>query len=155
MNLRTIPHMAESFDLPVGLSDHTLGTAVPVAAVALGACIIEKHLTMRRSDGGPDGAFSLEPDEFRSMVEAVRVAEKSLGKVCYELSEKEQASRAFRRSLFVVEDVKKGEKFTRANVRSIRPGYGLPVKRLHNILGREAKSDVRRGTPLSSDLFEP
>jgi pseudaminic acid synthase len=153
MNLRTIPHMAESFDLPVGLSDHTLGTAVPVAAVALGACIIEKHLTMRRSDGGPDGAFSLEPDEFRSMVETVRVAEKSLGKVCYELSEKEQASRAFRRSLFVVEDIKKGEKFTRANVRSIRPGYGLPVKGLHNILGREAKSDVPRGTPLSSDLF--
>ena len=153
MNLRTIPHMAESFDLPVGLSDHTLGTAVPVAAVALGACIIEKHLTMRRSDGGPDGAFSLEPDEFRSMVEAVRVAEKSLGKVCYELSEKEQASRAFRRSLFIVEDMKKGEKFTRENVRSIRPGHGLPVKELQNVLDRPAKSAIQRGTPLSHEHF--
>ena len=153
MNLRTIPDMAESFGVPIGLSDHTLGVAVPVAAVALGACIIEKHLTLRRSDGGPDGAFSLEPEEFRTMVEAVRVAEQALGKVNYEMSDKEQASRIFRRSLFVVEDVKKGEKFTRANVRSIRPGYGLPVKGLHNILGREAKSDVRRGTPLSSDLF--
>lgn len=154
MNLRTIPHIAESFGLPVGLSDHTLGVAVPIAAIALGACIIEKHLTMRRSDGGPDGAFSLEPDEFRTMVEAVRVAEKSLGKVSYEMGEKEVASRAFRRSLFIVEDMKKGDKFTRTNVRSIRPGYGLPVKELDNVLGRAAKSGIPRGTPLTGDLFE-
>ena len=154
MNLRTIPHMAESFAVPVGLSDHTLGVAVPVAAVALGACIIEKHLTVRRSDGGPDGAFSLEPDEFRTMVEAVRVAERSLGKVSFEMSEKEAASRAFRRSLFIVEDMKKGEKFNRTNVRSIRPGYGLPVKELDNVLFRAAKSDIPRGTPLTDDLFE-
>ena len=108
---------------------------------------------MRRSDGGPDGAFSLEPDEFREMVEAVRVAENSLGKVSYKMSEKEQASRAFRRSLFIVEDMKKGEKFTRENVRSIRPGHGLPVKELQNVLDRPAKSAIQRGTPLSHEHF--
>jgi pseudaminic acid synthase len=149
MNLLTIPHMAESFGVPVGLSDHTLGIAVPVAAVALGACIIEKHLTLRRSDGGPDGAFSLEPDEFRAMVEAVRVAEKSLGKISYEMSEKEAASRSFRRSLFIVEDIKKGEKFTRSNVRSIRPGHGLAVKQLDRVLGKKAAVGLQRGTPLA------
>ena len=151
MNLRTIPHMAESFGVPVGLSDHTLGVAVPVAAVALGACIIEKHLTLRRSDGGPDAGFSLEPDEFKAMVEAVRVAEKSLGKVSYEMSEKEAASRVFRRSLFIVKDMKKGEVFTSANVRSIRPGQGLPVKELDRILGKQAAVGIQRGTPLAED----
>ena len=151
MNLETIPHMAESFGVPVGLSDHTLGVAVPIAAVALGACIIEKHLTMRRSDGGSDGGFSLEPDEFRTMVEALRVAEKSLGKVSYEMSEKEAASRVFRRSLFIVKDMNKGEVFTRANVRSIRPGQGLPVKELDRILGKQAAVDLQRGTPLAED----
>jgi len=151
MNLRTIPHLAEAFQVPVGLSDHTLGIAVPVAAVALGACIIEKHLTLRRSDGGPDAAFSLEPAEFRAMVDAVRVAEKALGKVSYEMSEKEQASRVFRRSLFVVKDMKAGEEFTRENVRSIRPGHGMPVKELDRVLGKIAKSDLQRGTPLSEE----
>jgi pseudaminic acid synthase len=153
MNLRTIPHLAESFGVPVGLSDHTLGIVVPVAAVALGACIIEKHLTLRRSDGGPDGAFSLEPNEFRSMVDAVRVAEKSLGGVSYEVSDKEQASRLFRRSLYVVKDVRAGEKLSSVNVRSIRPGHGLPVKHLHDALGRIAKADIPRGTPLSWSHF--
>jgi pseudaminic acid synthase len=153
MNLRTIPHMAESFRVPIGLSDHTLGVAVPIAAIALGACIIEKHLTIRRSDGGPDGAFSLEPDEFRTMVEAVRVAEKSLGKVSYEMSEKEATSRAFRRSLFIVEDMKQGEVFTRTNVRSIRPGYGLPVKELNRILGKKSAYPIMRGQPLQSDMI--
>ena len=148
MNLRTILHLAEAFQVPVGLSDHTLGIAVPVAAVALGACIIEKHLTLRRSDGGPDAAFSLEPAEFRAMVDAVRVAEKAVGKVNYEMSEKEQASRVFRRSLFVVKDMKAGEEFTRENVRSIRPGYGLPVKELDRVLGRKSASDIEKGTPL-------
>lgn len=148
MNLRTIPHMAEAFGVPVGISDHTLGVAVPIAAVALGACIIEKHLTLRRSDGGPDSAFSLEPDEFRAMVMAVRVAEKALGTVTYEASEKEQASRAFRRSLFVVEDIKAGERFTRDNVRSIRPGHGLPVKEMDRVMTKKATVDLARGIPL-------
>jgi N-acetylneuraminate synthase len=149
MNLRTIRHLAEAFHVPVGLSDHTLGIAVPVVAVALGACIIEKHLTLRRSDGGPDAAFSLEPAEFQAMVDAVRVAEKALGKVNYEMSDKEQASRVFRRSLFVVKDIKVGEEFTRENVRSIRPGHGLPVKELDRVLGRKAITNLERGTPLA------
>ena len=149
MNLRTIPHLAEAFHVPVGLSDHTLGVAVPVAAVALGACIIEKHLTLHRSDGGPDAAFSLEPAEFRATVDAVRVAEKALGTVNYDMSEKEQSSRVFRRSLFVVKDMKAGEEFTRENVRSIRPGHGMPVKELDRVLGRKAITNLERGTPLS------
>jgi pseudaminic acid synthase len=152
MNLRTIPHLADSFGVPVGLSDHTMGTEVPVAAVALGACIIEKHLTLRRSDGGPDGAFSLEPEEFRAMVMAVRTAEKALGRVVYDITEKEEASRVFRRSLFVVKDMKAGDTFTRENVRSIRPGYGLPVRDLDRVLGRRAPVDVERGTPLTESL---
>jgi N-acetylneuraminate synthase len=153
MNLRTIPHLAESFDVPVGLSDHTMGTEVPVAAVALGACIVEKHLTLRRSDGGPDGAFSLEPAEFRAMVDAVRTADRALGDINYDMTEKEQASRVFRRSLFVVQDMKAGEIFSRENVQSIRPGHGLPVKELQNVLGRAAKSAIQRGTPLSHEHF--
>jgi N-acetylneuraminate synthase len=123
--------------------------AVPVAAVALGACIIEKHFTLSRNDGGPDAAFSLEPAEFRAMVDAVRMAEKALGTVNYESTEKEKASRVFRRSLFVVKDMKAGEEFTRENVRSIRPGNGMPVKELDRVLGRKATSDLERGTPLS------
>jgi pseudaminic acid synthase len=153
MNLRTIPDLAASFDVPVGLSDHTLGIAVPVAAVALGSCIIEKHLTLRRGDGGADAAFSLEPEEFRDMVGCVRVAEKAMGKVNYLTSDKELASRAFRRSLFVVKDMQAGDVFTRENVRSIRPGYGLPVKELQNVLGQTAKISISRGTPLSREYF--
>jgi pseudaminic acid synthase len=148
MNLRTIPHLAEAFHVPVGLSDHTLGVAVPVSAVALGACIIEKHLTLRRSDGGPDAAFSLEPAEFRAMVDAIRVAENALGKVSYEMGEREQASRIFRRSLFVVKDTKAGEEFTRENVRSIRPGSGLPPKFMNEVLGSLATIDMVKGMPL-------
>jgi N-acetylneuraminate synthase len=153
MNLRTIPHLAQAFHVPVGLSDHTLGIAVPIAAVALGACIIEKHLALRRSDGGPDAAFSLEPAEFRAMVDAVRVAERALGKVSYEMSEKEQASRVFRRSLFVVKDMKAGEEFTRENVQSIRPGHGLPVKELDRVLGRKAAVSIERGTPMTFEVI--
>lgn len=149
MNLRSIPHLNEAFEVPAGLSDHTLGIAVPVAAVALGACIIEKHFTLRRSDGGPDSVFSLEPAEFRAMVDAVRVAERALGRVKYEISEKEHASRVFRRSLFVVRAIRKGEQFTVENVRSIRPGHGLPVKELNRVLGRKATIDLERGTPLA------
>lgn len=153
MNLQTIPHLSEAFGVPAGLSDHTLGIAVPVAAVALGACIIEKHFTLSRADGGPDAAFSLEPAEFRAMVDAVRTAEKALGTVNYESTEKEKASRIFRRSLFVVKDMQAGEEFTRENVRSIRPGHGLPVKELNLVLGKTVKQDVTRGTPLSWEML--
>lgn len=148
MNLRTISHLAEAFGVPVGLSDHTLGISVPVAAVALGACIIEKHFTLRRSDGGPDAAFSLEPEEFKQMVDAIRTAEKALGNVNYDLTRSEEASRVFRRSLFVVEDMKAGEVFTRKNVRSIRPGHGLAPKCLPAVCGRRAARDLVRGTPM-------
>jgi len=149
MNLRSIAHLSEAFGVPVGLSDHTLGISVPVAAVALGACIIEKHFTLRRDDGGPDAAFSLEPAEFKAMVTAVRVAEKALGAVNYEVTEKETHSRMFRRSLFIVEDIKAGEIFTSKNVRSIRPGHGLSPKHLSHVIGRHASQDLGRGTPLS------
>src|SRR5262249_7740286 len=123
MNLRTIPELARRFKVPVGLSDHTMGIAVPVAAVALGACIIEKHLTLSRSLPGPDSAFSLEPAEFRAMVEAVRTTERALGKVHFGSATQELNSRTFRRSLFVVQDLKQGQPFDRENVHSIRPGH--------------------------------
>jgi len=149
MNLRAIPNMTRKFKVPVGLSDHTLGIAIPLAAVALGACIIEKHFTLSRSTLSPDSAFSLEPQEFKTMVEAVRTAEKALGKISYKVSEQEAKSRVFRRSLFVVRDMQKGEVFTEENVRSIRPGYGLPPHHLKDVLGRRASCDIKRGTPLS------
>ena len=149
MNLRTIPHLAAAFGLPVGLSDHTLGIAVPVAAVALGACIIEKHFTLSREMPGPDSAFSLEPHEFKAMVKAVHTAERALGVVHYGVSQREAKSRLFRRSLFVVQDMKAGEIFTEENVRSIRPGHGLPPKYLNEVLGKQAKQDIARGTPLT------
>ncbi len=149
MNLRTIPHLVETFQVPVGLSDHTMGIAVPVASVALGACIIEKHLTLSRNTPGPDSAFSLEPDEFRAMVEAVRIAEQALGHVRYGVTKQEAASRDFRRSLFVVRDIKEGEEFTAENIRSIRPGYGLAPKHLKEVLGKHALQELKAGTPLN------
>jgi pseudaminic acid synthase len=149
MNLATIPHLVAAFSVPVGVSDHTLGIAVPVAAVALGACIIEKHFTLSRSVPGPDSAFSLEPDEFKAMVEAVRETEEALGRVSYEITEHEAPSRAFRRSLYVVRDMLAGESFTEDNVRSIRPSNGLPPKHLGDVLGRCASRDIAAGTPLS------
>lgn len=152
MNLRTIPHLREAFGVPVGLSDHTLGIAVPVAAATLGACIIEKHFTLSRADGGPDSAFSLEPKEFRAMVEAVRTVERALGAVRYGPTEHESESLPFRRSLFVVKDVKAGEPFTEDNVRSIRPAYGLHPRYLDVVLGRRASRDIPAGTPLSWEL---
>lgn len=148
-NLRTIPHLAEAFDVVAGLSDHTLGIQVPVAAVALGARIIEKHFTLARSDGGADSAFSLEPHEFKQMVDAVRITEKALGQVHYGITEKDAESRVFRRSLFVVQNIKAGDVFTEDNVRSIRPGYGLHTRYLDEIIGRRASKDIERGTPLS------
>ena len=152
MNLLTIPHLSEAFNLPVGLSDHTVGIAVPVAAVALGACIVEKHFALSRQIPGPDSAFSLEPQEFKEMVEAIRTAEKALGKVHYGVSQNETASRAFRRSLFVVADIKPGEIFTASNIRSIRPGYGLHTRHFEEILGRSAVRNIERGTPLSWEM---
>ncbi|NJM05045.1 pseudaminic acid synthase [Candidatus Gracilibacteria bacterium] len=153
MNLRTIPHLAAAFDVPVGLSDHTMGVAVPVAAVSLGACIIEKHFTLSRAVPGPDSSFSLEPHEFRQMVDEVRVAEQALGRVAYAVTEIEQPSRVFRRSLFVVQDIRAGEAFTAANVRSIRPAHGLAPKFLPEVIGRSATRDIERGTPLSWELI--
>ena len=153
MNLRTIPHLAEGFGVPVGLSDHTLGIAAPVAAVALGACIVEKHFTLSRSLPGPDSAFSLEPDEFKAMAENIRAVEKALGNVDYELTAAEAKSRVFRRSLFVVAEVRAGELFTPRNVRSIRPGYGLHPRHLDDVLGRAASRQIPRGTPLNWTLI--
>lgn len=154
MNLRTIPDLAARFGVPVGLSDHTLGIAVPIAAVALGACIIEKHFTLSRAIPGPDSAFSLEPAEFKALVEAVRVTERALGQVRYEPTKHEAASRLYRRSLFAVADIKTGEVFTNRNVRSIRPGHGLSPKYLAEVIGRRATRDIARGTPLSREMVE-
>ncbi len=150
-NLRTIPHLSKAFDVVAGLSDHTLGIAAPVTAVALGASIIEKHLTLERARGGPDAAFSLEPAEFGEMVENVRAAAAALGEVRYGCQSHEEPSRVFRRSLFVVQPVRQGERFTHDNVRSIRPGHGLPPRELERVVGRRAARDLERGTPLSWD----
>lgn len=149
MNLLTIADMKKRFGENVGLSDHTMSLSAPVAAVALGARVIEKHFILDRGMGGADSAFSLEPDEFKAMVDAVRDTEKLLGKVTYELSEKSLKSREFSRSLFIAEDVKAGETITAANVRSVRPGFGLAPKYLSEILGKSFTADASKGTPLS------
>ena len=154
VNLKTIPHLAETFKTVAGLSDHTLGISIPIAAVALGAKIIEKHFILDRKLGGPDAAFSLEPGEFKTMVNSIRETEKALGEVSYELTEKIKKSREFSRSLFVVEDTKAGETFTEENIRSIRPGYGLHPRYLSGILGKKAEKDIKKGTPLSWDLLD-
>jgi pseudaminic acid synthase len=153
-NLKTIPDMIEKFDCVVGLSDHTLGISVPISAVSLGAKIIEKHFILDKKIGGPDSAFSIEPQDFALMVNAIRDVELALGKVNYELSVKMKKSREFSRSLFAVKDVKKGEVFTEENIRSIRPGYGLHPKYYYEIIGKKAKADISFGTPLSRDLIE-
>ncbi|MDN5319821.1 MAG: pseudaminic acid synthase [Thermococcaceae archaeon] len=154
MNLKTIPNMMEAFGVPVGLSDHTLGIEVPIAAVALGASIIEKHFTLSRSIQTPDSAFSLEPHEFKAMVQAIRNVEKALGDVRYGTDKSEEEIKKYRRSLYVVRDIKKGELFTEENVKSIRPGYGLPPKYLKEILGRKARCDIPKGTPLRWEFVE-
>jgi len=154
MNLRNIPHMAETFDLPVGLSDHSLTEAIAVAAVSLGACIIEKHLTLSRSIPGPDSGFSLEPLEFKSMVNAIRSVEIALGKIQYTISDHEAKMRIFRRSLFVVKKIKKGECFSYENVRSIRPGHGLHTRYLEDVIGHRARFDIEIGTPLAWNLID-
>lgn len=153
-NLRTIADLARKFDAVVGLSDHTMGTAVSVAAVAVGACIIEKHVTLKRSDGGPDSAFSLEPNELKELVDGCRAAWAALGDINYSRDGAEQANKTYRRSLYAVEDIKRGDELTENNVRSIRPGYGLPPKTLSQVLGTHASSDIARGTPLSWSLID-
>ncbi len=149
MNLNTIPDMRREFSVNIGLSDHSMGFIAATSAVALGACMIEKHLTLRRSDGGPDSSFSMEPEEFREMVKYIREVEQSLGNCVYGGSAEERKNLVFRRSLYAVQDIKEGEQFTPENVRSIRPSHGLHPKYLDAILGRKATRSLRRGTPLS------
>ncbi len=153
MNLRTIPNIIERFQLPAGLSDHTLSLDVAVAAVALGACVIEKHLTLSRAEGGPDAGFSLEPDEFRDLVKSIRKTEKTLGRVNYEPTERELKNRIFRRSLFVVRNTEFGESVTVDNVRSIRPGSGLHPRHFKEIIGRTFTRDIQKGTPLDWNML--
>jgi pseudaminic acid synthase len=154
MNLRTIPDMAKRFNLPVGLSDHTIGVATSIAAVCLGAKLVEKHFCLSRKIETPDSFFSLEPQEFKLLVENIRITEKALGKVHYGLTEDEKKSRVFRRSLFVVKDVRKGEIFNEENVKSIRPAYGLPPKYLSQVIGKKASRNIKRGTPLNENLIQ-
>jgi N-acetylneuraminate synthase len=154
MNLRTIPELAQRFGVPAGLSDHTMGSTAAVAAVTLGACIIEKHITLSRSLKGPDSQFSLEPQEFKAMVDAIRTTEHALGEVQFGTSPRESGSRVFRRSLFVVQDLRRGEEFTVQNVRSIRPAHGLHTRHLFDVLGKRAARDIVRGTPLEWDLVQ-
>jgi len=153
MNLRTITDLTEKFAIPVGLSDHTLGIIAPIVAVSLGACMVEKHLTLSRAVRSPDSAFSLEPQEFKEMVEAIRLAEKELGEVGYDTGIEQAKSLKHRRSLFVVEDIKAGEPFTEENVRSIRPANGLHPRHLKEVLGRKAATNIKRGTPLRQEMI--
>ena len=154
-HVRTVADMARRFASPVGLSDHTHGTAASVAAVALGASVIEKHFTLARADGGPDAAFSLEPAEFAALVRDTKDAWTALGRAHYDLLGSERANRQFRRSLYVVADVKAGEPLTRANVRSVRPGNGLPPVHLDAVMGRPAARHLSRGEPLAWEMLEP
>jgi len=152
-NLLTLPDMREKFGCEVGLSDHTGGIGVAVASVALGAVAIEKHFTLRRADGGVDATFSLEPDELRALVEETQRAAQGLGAVSYGPTPAEAKSLQFRRSLYVVRDLRAGEALTADNLRAIRPGLGLPPKHLPELLGRRVKRDVRKGTPMSWELL--
>ncbi len=152
MNLATIPDLEKRFNVVSGLSDHSLGITMSVESVAFGACIVEKHFTLKRSDGGPDSSFSIEPEELRQLVKSVREAEKAIGKVQYGVLKSELANMAGRRSLFAVRDIKAGEEFRRENLRSIRPGYGLAPKFLSEIIGKTAAKDIERGTPLDWSL---
>jgi pseudaminic acid synthase len=153
-NLHTIPDMRKRYNCQIGLSDHTMGIGVSIAAVALGASIIEKHFTLQRADGGVDATFSLEPDELKSLVVESERAFLSLGSINYELSEKEKKSLQFKRSLYVVENIKKGEVFSKKNVRSIRPAYGLHTREYENILKKIAASDIKAGTALDWKLIQ-
>lgn len=153
INLNTMPNIRETFKTIVGLSDHTLGHSVAVGAVALGAKIVEKHFTLSRIDGGPDSAFSMEPEEFKNMVNSIREIEKALGVVSYDLTYKMRRSREHSRSLFIVKDVKVGEELNEENVKSIRPGFGMHPKYYNDILGKKARADIKKGTPLNWNLI--
>ncbi len=153
-NLRTIPHLAKAFGVQVGLSDHTHGTATSVAAIAVGATVIEKHFTLARADGGPDSAFSLEPDEFRRLSDDCKNAWLAMGDITYRLQPAEAGNIVFRRSLYVVKDIAEGEELTSANIRSIRPGHGLQPRFLPDVLGKLARQPITRGEPLDWALFE-
>jgi len=152
-NILTIPHMKDLFNCQVGLSDHTMGVGAAVASIALGATVIEKHFTLSRTDGGVDSAFSMEPDEMTALVVETERAWQALGEVKYGPTEKEKASLKFRRSIYVAKDIKTGEEFTQDNIRIIRPGYGLDPKYYDLILGKTAKQDIKKGTPLNWDML--
>lgn len=154
MNLATIADIAKKFKVISGLSDHTLGITASLTSIGLGATIIEKHFTLKRADGGPDANFSLEPQEMKQLVSSIREAEKAIGRPTYKIGKKEQENLIFRRSLFTVSDIKKGEKLTRKNIRCIRPGYGLEPKYLNKVIGRVAICKIDRGTPLAWKLFK-
>ena len=152
-NVRTVPDLAARFGVTTGLSDHTMGTAASVASIALGGCVVEKHFTLRRSDGGPDAAFSMEPEEFKQLVDDCKNAWRALGHAGYELKGSEQGNIAFRRSLYVVEDIAPGDELTPRNIRSIRPGYGLEPKHLKAVMGRTAGRWLARGEALAWDMI--
>lgn len=154
IHLRVIPDMAEKYQVITGLSDHTMGSAVAVGSIPLGAKVVEKHLTLNRAEGGPDGAFSMEPQEFKEMVDNIRIVEQALGTVTYELTEKQKKSREHSRSLFVVKDMKAGEVITPENVRSIRPAFGMHTKHYEEILGKRVKCDLEKGTPMRFEYIE-
>lgn len=153
-NLSTISDMAKRFGVTTGLSDHTLGISLPIAAVSLGAKIVEKHFIHDKKLGGPDSAFSLEPKEFKQMVQSIREVEKAIGTVKYEVTEKAKQGKLFGRSLFVVKDIKTGERFTEDNIRSIRPGYGLHPKFYNEILGKRASKDIKKGEPIEWGMVQ-
>lgn len=153
INLRTMVNLADTFDCIVGLSDHTMGDTVAVASVAMGAKVVEKHLTLSRADGGVDSAFSMEPQEFKHMVESIRIVEKAMGKVTYELTEKQKREREHARSLFIAQDMKAGEVLNESNMRSVRPANGLHTKYYDELLGKRVNRDVKLGTPLSWDII--
>ena len=154
LNLATISNMKDTFSCLTGISDHSLGSCVPVAAVALGACVVEKHLTLRRSDGGPDSSFSMEPEEFARMVEDIKNIKKSLGKVSYKLTEKQKNSRERGRSLYVSKDISQGERFDADNIKSVRPGYGLHPKYYDEIIGKRSLKDLKMGDALRWEYIE-
>lgn len=151
MNIKTIADISKRFDVISGLSDHSLTMETPIASVALGASIIEKHFTLSRKEGGPDAAFSLEPNELKELARSIRTVEKALGKISYNISEKEKENIVFRRSIFVVKDIKKGEKFDEKKIRIIRPGHGLHPKFYEEIIGKKAKRNLKKGTPLKKE----
>lgn len=153
MNLRTIPELSKIFDVPVGLSDHSIGNEASIVAVALGACVIEKHFTLSRDIEGPDSSFSIEPHELKALVTGIRHVEKLLGSVCFAATEQERSSLLFRRSLFAVKDIDINEKFTEKNIRSIRPGFGLHTRYFEKVIGRKAKTYIPKGSPLDWEMI--